>query len=488
MEDKFDFSIQDLGPCKVPSPIELSSQPGDFRANYVQDTHFTRYRLNYYAENEVDLGSDISKGNLMMKAGPREKIYFNPAHVSAGICTCGGLCPGLNDVIRAIVRCLWHRYGVRRIRGFRYGFKGFFTEQGYDTIDLNPDVVDEIHKIGGSFLGTSRGGGDRTNDIVDCVESLSINMLFIIGGDGTQRGALDVAEEIESRGLKCAVVGVPKTVDNDLLFIDRSFGFETAVEKAKEAVSAIHMEARSQVNGIGLVKLMGRESGFIAAATALASHETNFCLIPEVPFDLEGPNGFLTHLENRLKTHQHAVVIVAEGAGQELLEATGEKDASGNKKLSDIGVFLKDKINAYFDAKGIHTNLKYVDPSYQVRSAVTTANDSIYCERLGNNAAHAAMAGKTKCIVGLVNNKFVLLPTDLATISRNTVDPEGSLWRDCLDAMSQPILMVNNMASVTEKLKKTKEETLKHARERALAMEHRRIAKMEAQAAEKKKD
>lgn len=450
--DNVDFTIEQLGECKVPSPIVLSKQHGEFRASYVKDSSFVRNRVNVFEDNFRE--NDLTSGNLLQKAGPREFIYFNPAHVTAGICTCGGLCPGLNDVIRAVVRCLYYRYGVKRIKGFRFGFKGFFHEAGYDTIDLTPDAVEDIHKIGGSFLGTSRGGGDRVSDIVDCVESLSVNMLFIIGGDGTQRGALDVAREVERRGLKVAVVGIPKTVDNDLALIDRSFGFETAVQRAKEAVSAIHMEAHSQVNGIGLVKLMGRESGFIAAATALASHEANFCLIPEVPFDLDGPNGFLSHLEERLRRRGHAVIVVAEGAGQELLQTTNEKDASGNKRLADIGIYLKDKINEHFDAKGIHTNLKYVDPSYQVRSSVTTANDSIYCERLGNNAVHAAMAGKTKCVVGLVHDKYVYIPIEEATRSRNTVDPEGSLWRDVLDATSQPILMVNNLATIQDRVRK----------------------------------
>ena len=249
---EFDFSVDDLGPCKVPSPIKLSREHGDFRASYVKDDSFVRYHVNIYGDAEPDKDD---KSNLMQKAGPREFIYFNPSHVTAGICTCGGLCPGLNDVIRAVVRCLWNRYGVHRIKGFQFGYKGFFSDQNFDTIDLNPTNVDTIHKIGGSFLGTSRGGGNRVSDIVDCIESLNINMMFIIGGDGTQRGSLDIAREIEKRGLKVAVVGIPKTVDNDLEFIDRSFGFETAVQKATEAVASIHMEAISQINGIGFVKL-----------------------------------------------------------------------------------------------------------------------------------------------------------------------------------------------------------------------------------------
>ena len=263
----------------------------------------------------------------------------------------------------------------------------------------------------------------------------------------------DIANEIERRGLKIAVVGIPKTVDNDLQFIDRSFGFETAVQKATQAVNSCHMEAKSQINGIGLLKLMGRESGFIATAAAIASHETNFCLIPEVPFEMDGPNGFLTHLESRLARRGHAVIVVAEGAGQDLLASTNQTDASGNKKLADIGIYLKDRINEYFKGKKIPINLKYIDPSYEVRAAVTTANDSIYCERLGNNAVHAAMAGKTKIVIGLVHDKYVHIPISMATLKRNIVDPESSLWRDCLDATLQPVFMVNNINTVTEKLR-----------------------------------
>ena len=452
---KYDFSVETLGECKVRSPIELSHEHGDFRATYVKDTSFVRNLVNVFEDDKGD-ANDMS--NLMEKAGPRENIYFNPAHVTAGICTCGGLCPGLNDVIRAVVRCLWNRYGVRRIRCIRFGYKGFFTEQGFNTVDLNPDNVDTIHKIGGSFLGTSRGGGDRVTDIVDSIERLNINVMFIIGGDGTQRGALDIANEIDRRGLKIAVVGIPKTVDNDLQFIDRSFGFETAVQKATQAINSCHMEAHSQINGIGLVKLMGRESGFIATAAAIASHEANFCLIPEVPFDMDGPNGFLAHLQERLEKRHHAVIVVAEGAGQELLTTTNQTDASGNKKLADIGIFLRDKITEYFANKSFHINLKYIDPSYEVRASVTTANDSIYCERLGNNAVHAAMAGKTKIVIGLVHDKYVHIPITMATLKRNTVDPESSLWRDCLDATLQPVYMVNNINTVTEYQRKTAEE------------------------------
>jgi 6-phosphofructokinase 1 len=347
-------------------------------------------------------------------------------------------------VIRAIVRSLWYRYGVRRISGIQYGYKGFLPEYNYSVKPLDPDIVDDIHKIGGTILGTARGGGKQVSDIVDAMERLNLNMLFTIGGDGTQRGSLDIANEITKRGLKIAMVGIPKTVDNDFSFIQKSFGFDTAVTKAVEAVTAAHMEAHSQINGVGLVKLMGRESGFIAAHTALASHEVNFVLIPEVPFDIEGANGLLAHLEKRLKTRNHAVIVVAEGALQDQLIKDTKTDASGNLKLVDVGLYLRDKIQAYFDAKQVEINLKYIDPSYIIRSSPAVPVDSIYCERLGNAAVHAAMAGKTKVIIGLMNNEFVHLPTKVAVSVRSKVDPEGSLWRDTLEATHQPILMVNS--------------------------------------------
>ena len=450
-KNKYDFTVDQLGPCKIKSPIQLSTVFGDACANYVRDDSFVRNRINVFSKDEEN---SIDETNLLQKAGPREFIYFDPKKVKAGICTCGGLCPGLNYVIRAVVRCLWNRYGVRDIVGFRYGYRGLFSDSEFPPMPLNPDIVDEIHKIGGSFLGTSRGGGDRLpTDGVDTIEKLGINMMFVIGGDGTQHGASTLADAVKARGLECAVVGIPKTVDNDFLLIDRSFGFETAVQQAKEAIASMHMEARSQPNCISIVKLMGRESGFIATSAALASHETNFCLIPEVPFEMEGPNGFLENLERRLKEHHHALVVVAEGAGQELLEVSGDKDASGNIKLADIGVYLRDEIKKYFTSKNIIIDLKYCDPSYQIRSAVTIASDSVYCERLGNNAVHAAMAGKTKTVVGLVHDKFVYIPTSMAIASRNFVDPEGALWRDALDATGQPNLMVNDVEKAKKKMR-----------------------------------
>jgi len=438
--DDLDFTIEELGKASVHSPLKMSKELGDKVANYVLDDKFLR--LNPYVVPGPQ--HPLKRTQVIELAGPREMIYFSPAHVHAGIVSCGGLCPGINDVIRAVVRCLWYRYGVTRISGIRYGYRGFLPESQFGLKELDPDNVDDIHKIGGTFLGSARGGGREVEKIVDAMEKINLNMLFTIGGDGTQRGMLDIAEEVDRRKLKIAVVGIPKTVDNDFALIDRSFGFNTAVQKAVEVVSAAHMEASSGINGIGLVKLMGRDSGFIAAHTALASHEVNFVLIPEVPFNLEGYNGFLYHLEERILKRKHAVIIIAEGAMQDLLIKDKKTDAGGNTKFEDVGVYLKGRISKHFEEKGIEINLKYIDPSYAIRSAPANPDDSIYCERLGNAAAHAAMAGKTKIIIGLVNNEFVHLPINLVITHRNKVDPESSLWRDTLDATHQPPLMVNS--------------------------------------------
>lgn len=437
---EIDFTIATLGDRKISSPDRLSTSNGDFLANYTDDSEHIIYDI---AATDDAPPRSFTKAQLLEKAGPRSKIYFDPANVNAAIVTCGGLCPGLNDVIRSIVMCLWYRYGVRSISGFKFGYRGFLEKFNFPVMELNPDTVSFIHRLGGTILGSSRGYGDYTSGIVDTLQRLKINMLFTIGGDGTQKGSLGVAAEIKKRGLKIAVIGIPKTIDNDLSFVQKSFGFETAVSKAVVSVAAAHTEAQDAVNGIGLVKVMGRESGFIAAHTALAINDVNFVLVPEVPFELVGPNGLIAHLDKRLDARNHAVILVAEGAGQDILKKSAAKDASGNNKLSDIGLFLQQEINAHFKAKDKEVNLKYIDPGYIIRSAPANSNDSIYCARLGTNAAHAAMAGKTEMIISLLHDQLVHVPTAMAVSRKNNIDPDGSLWRDVIEATGQPQLLKN---------------------------------------------
>jgi 6-phosphofructokinase 1 len=437
--ETYDFDIPSLGPTVIPSPMSLSRAQDDFIADYVHNDDFILYDITAKGGKNIPW----NRRGLMERSGPREMIYFDPSKVHAGIVTCGGLCPGLNVVIRAIVMSLWYHYGVRRISGFKFGFRGLMPQYRLPEIELTPDLVANIHNDGGTMLGSSRGGGDRLVEVADSIERMNVRILFVIGGDGSQRGAHEIARLMKERRQKVAIVGIPKTIDNDLAFIQRSFGFDTAVSEAVDAVSGAHVEAHDAVNGVAVVKLMGRESGFIAAATALGTSDVNYVLVPEVPFDLEGEHGLLTHLKKRLAARNHAVIVVAEGAGQDLLPQSTTTDPSGNKKLGDIGIFLKDTIKSYFKKEGMEINLKYIDPSYLIRSTKANPNDAIYCTRLGANAAHAAMAGKTDMIVSLIHDHYVHVPIDLAVSRRNRIDPESSFWRNVIEATGQPALMKN---------------------------------------------
>lgn len=420
-----------LGPCTCLSPLaERGTKfvpPGD-RILVANEVSVVRAQL---------AGGQEPPSYEM--AGPRERIYFDPStrSLTAAIVTCGGICPGLNDVIRALVVNLWFAYGVKRILGIRYGYQGLTPASTVPPLALDPEVVDDIHRSGGSILSSSRGE-QPPPVMVDYLVQQRIDILFAIGGDGTQRGALAITREIAKRGLKIAVVGVPKSVDNDISGIDRTFGFATAVSESRHAIVCAHNEAKGAPNGIGLVKLMGRHSGFIAAYATLANSEVNLVLVPEVPFKLEGPGGILSALEWRLRRRQHAVVVVAEGAGQDLCGATGkEHDASGNAKLEDIGLFLKKEFTAYFQRIGMEMNLKYIDPSYIIRSVEASADDSVFCLHLGQNAVHAAMSGETGVLIGLWHGQFTIVPLEDAIATRRVIDPTSWLWQSVLFATGQ---------------------------------------------------
>ena len=392
--------------------------------------------------NELLPHEDLKEIEFFEIAGPRKKIFFNPEETTIGIVTCGGLCPGLNDVIRSLTFCALESYGVKRVLGFKYGYEGLVAKYYHYPMELTTDNTDEIHEKGGTILKTSRGSQD-TGEIVDTLVHYGVNILFTIGGDGTQRGARDVVEEVKKRGLPISVVGIPKTIDNDVNLLQRSFGFETAVEATWDVVTSAHSEAKAARNGVGLVRLMGRESGWIAASASLANGNVNFCLVPEVPFDLHGENGFLAHLERRLNHKEHAVVVVAEGAGQNLFKQEKGTDKSGNKKLNDIGLLLKKEIQDHFKKKKMEVNVKYFDPSYSIRSRRADANDSMYCLQLGNSAVHAAMAGKTNMIVGLHHDRLVHLPIPLIG-GRKVINPDEWIWQTVLQATHQARNMLNS--------------------------------------------
>jgi 6-phosphofructokinase 1 len=371
-------------------------------------------------------------------AGPHATLYFNPASTRAGIVTCGGLCPGLNDVIRSLFLQLHHAYGVKEVLGFRGGYQGLDPSVGREPIVLTPAFVDSIHQHGGTVLGTSRGPVDLGRAVEHLI-ARKVDILFTIGGDGTQRGGNVLSHEASRRGHPLAVVGVPKTVDNDVPFVSRTFGFLTAVEEAAKVLYRAHTEARSVENGIALVKLMGRHAGFIAAYATVASQDVNFTLIPEVPFALDGERGFLAALERRVRDRGHALIVVAEGAGQDLLQnAQTECDASGNVRLKDIGVLLRARIEAHFAAAGLAMVMRYMDPSYLVRSSPANAADSILCDLFARYAVHAAMAGKTGLVIGQLHDHFIHVPIELLTARTKRLDPDGPEWAAVLAATGQP--------------------------------------------------
>ena len=425
--DGFNFGIEQLGEARYDNPSS--------KEVFVADGEriiFSSQLKNL--KRQLETCEDLP---AFEKAGARRKIFHNPAKTKAAIITCGGLCPGLNNVIKGLVNVLEQDYGVNEIFGIRYGYKGLTEASAHEPINLNSSVVDQIHKQGGTILGSSRGNQDPEK-MVDTLQSKGINLLFCIGGDGTLKGARAIAESATNRKADISVVGVPKTIDNDLGFVEKTFGFETSVQVASEIITSAHHEAEGAEHGIGIVKLMGRDSGFITATASLANSVVDVCLIPETPFNISGSDGICNDLEKKLQRNNHAVIVVAEGAGQDLFQNKEKKqDASGNILKDDIGELLKKEITKYFKDKNIPISIKYLDPSYHIRSVAANASDAVLCHLLAEYAVHAGMSGKTNLVIGYWNNFFTHVPIELATKERRMVDLDGALWRGVVSATSQ---------------------------------------------------
>ena len=381
----------------------------------------------------IEIGAE--PGLQFELAGPRAKLFFEAKKTRAGIVTCGGLCPGLNNVIRSLFLELNYGYGINDVLGFRGGYTGLDPKCGAEPVKITPQFVDSIHQKGGTILSSSRGPVD-IGRAVDNLIAREVNILFTVGGDGTQRGANDLYQEARRRGHLLSVIGIPKTIDNDVGFVSRTFGFFSAVEEAKRVLDCAHTEARSVPGGIGVVRLMGRHAGFVTAGAVVASQDVNFALIPEVPFRLEA---FLAALKQRMLVKSHAVIAVAEGAGQDLLKADpAVRDASGNVKLKDIGPFLCEQIKSYFKAEGIPVVIRYFDPSYQVRSRPANSEDALLCDLFARHAVHAAMAGKTGVVIGFLHERFIHVPIELLATHTKRLDPASGWWRSVLAATGQP--------------------------------------------------
>lgn len=430
-----DLQVRTLGPCTVESPL----------SHYVEGRATNEY---YVGEEDRVLYDDtialIRRRGLTLEempsfetGGPRGRIFFDPATTRVGIVTCGGLCPGLNDVIRAIVLELATHYGVHDVVGFRNGYAGFVPGLTAEPMRLTPESVATINERGGTILGTSRGA-QEPSVVVDALVEREIDILFVIGGDGSMRGAHRITDEIARRELSIGVVGVPKTIDNDIPHIGQSFGFATAFGRAAESIAAARIEVEAAQGGVGVVQVMGRHAGFIACYAALANHAADVVLIPEVPFSLEGDDGLLAVVERRVRERGNAVVVLAEGAGQDLIPASERTDASGNTVLGDISGHLRGAITEHFAAQGLPLTMRFFNPGYQIRSVPADASDSVYCARLAQTAVHAAMAGRTDIVVGRRRHRFVHVPIPLVTSGSHSVSPDGDLWLSVLESTAQP--------------------------------------------------
>ncbi len=429
MPSNTDISV--VGEAKIKNPIKFG--------RFVEEDDAVLVNIS---RMNVEKRQENPKRIYFEPAGPRSKVYYDTSKTKCAVVTCGGLCPGLNDVIRAVVMTAYHEYRVPSVLGIKFGLEGFIPDYGHDVIELTPEYVSRIHEFGGTILGSSRGP-QEPEAIVDALERMNVSILFMIGGDGTMRAASKVVKVITKRHLSISVVGLPKTIDNDINFASPSFGFDTAVETAAMAIKGAHVEATGAPWGMGLVKVMGRDAGYIAAQSALSCQEVNFVLIPEAPFDIHGEKGFLAALDKRMKTSGNAVIVVAEGAGQDLLEQAQATDASGNVRLSDIAGLLKREILAHFRDQDIEPTLKYIDPSYIIRSVPANANDRIYCSFLGINAVHAGMSGRTGLVISRWNGRYVHIPMDTVTKGKKRISTNSNYWRAVLESTGQPISMKN---------------------------------------------
>ncbi len=428
------FSIPCLYPVfgerNIPSPLKTFLSPHHFI-----DDNKNAILANLMAHEQPSPSLEI--------AGPRENIFWASDKIKVALVTCGGLAPGLNNVVQSIVRVLYDRYKVRRILGVPFGLQGFSHDSTtkqfqFDWCPLEDHFVQNIDSEAGSILGTSRGHSNAAH-IVDALQLQNIQILFMIGGDGTLRGAYSIYQEVTQRNLPISVIGIPKTVDNDIPWVSKSFGFDTAVAQGAEAIRCAITEARSAYHGIGLVKIMGRHSGALAATAAAAVTDVDFVLIPEVDLILDGPYGFFHNLSRCILEKGYATIVVAEGTGQNLFSETNkEYDPSGNPKLNDIGRFLQEKILTYFKEQSIDVTLKYIDPSYILRSQLTSADDSIFCSHLGQHAVHAAMSGKTGLMIGYVHEYFTHIPLEALQGKKKRLDINSPLWLSLLASTGQP--------------------------------------------------
>ena len=438
--------VELLGPLTVPNPASEESV-GLYR------TPEARKTVTADMDVIAQFQARAQPVPAFLEAGPRRMLFHEPQSVRAVVVTSGGLAPGLNCVVHGIVTRHWNTYGVNAARrggifGIYDGFVGLYNKPLDKTpASLRPEITEPWLDRGGSMLGARRFHEQELGELADQITANlalnDINILYVIGGDGSLKVAHEIAQRAKARNI--SVVGIPKTMDNDVLWVWQSFGFNTAVQKAAEVVNTMHAEAES-TRRVGLIELFGAESGFVAANATLASGHVDLVLVPEIflalcPQQCEALlDRFIEYLSQtvRSKERAHAIVVLAEGVGELFKQRQvklGGQPVSGKNFAGELRDFLQGGLK---DPLGRVVDVFVNQPRHNIRAVPANAYDQIYCARLGALAVDNALAGYTDVMVSQWLTEYVLVPLELVALGKKSIPPGGMFWKQVVSSTGQP--------------------------------------------------
>lgn len=488
-----------------PIPLEIRGSFREESDTIIVDAR-SRYHCTSGGKNKCCLENI---GLTFPEAGPRENLVYPMESrdgatdsLQVGVLVSGGIAPGINAVIKGIVdrHTLYSNHAKENddtsydleIIGYRDGFSGLLSGS---HIKLNRKKVRDFANKGGSLLGTSRyhplldldDPGKRDSAVRDIISNLKdIDILYVIGGDGSMRAAHMIwtrAQRMHAEGeaSKLSVVAIPKTMDNDILWVWQSFGFMSAVEKAKQFVLQLHTEASSNPR-LGIMQLFGSDSGFVVTHAALASGVCDYVLIPEADFSMEVLCEFIKKkLKSRYKRGQDGkspfgMILMAETAiPRDGINSPGCKYIDdpdvGLEKEEKIAIekFIADgrrvqgqtqdalrrggikiisrvvqkeirqmKPGQYWEKFRVFTN----EPRHLIRAIDPSVQDVIFGQRMGTLAVDNAMAGYTDFMISQWLTEYVLVPLKLVVLGRKRVPQKGIFWKSVLANTGQPHEMV----------------------------------------------
>ena len=425
-----DLAIARLGERTIDTPLR------DLLGGREESVHYVTETDRVLLDDTLGVAKRRSAGTpaelpAFNPGGPREKLYFEPSTVTAAIVTCGGLCPGLNNVVRALVLQLANAYGVKSILGFRNGYSGLTDTSA--PLALTPELVRDIHNRGGTILGTSRGGQEPAA-MVDTLARHRVDMLFVIGGDGSLRGAQKIAAKpppatAARRGGHPEDHRQRHSVDRPELRLPDRVRPRRRVDPRRAHRGRVHRRRRGTGQADGPAQRLHRLLCDTRQPRSRLRPDPRSLLparqLPALPAQARRSAGARSRGRRR-------------GRRAGAVPRSAETDASGNARLGDIGALLRERVTAHFAQHGTPLSLRYVDPGYAIRSVPANAFDAVYCARLAQAAVHAGMAGFTSMVVARWHGRFIHLPIALATATRNQVDPHGDLWMSVLEATGQP--------------------------------------------------